>query len=55
MTILRTFLVLIASKDLEYYYFDIKNAFIELYLKEELYIKIPKEIHSIKNSYTLRL
>ena len=55
MTILRIFLVLIASKDLEYYYFNIKNTFIELYLKKELYIKIPKEIYSIKNSYALRL
>ena len=47
MDTLRLFFAIVAIEDLEYSHYDIKNAFTELYLKEDIYLKLLKGI-SIK-------
>jgi hypothetical protein len=39
------FLAIIVKEDLECSYFDIKNAFTKLHLKEEIYLAPPEGIH----------
>ena len=38
---LRLFLAIVAKNNLEYHYFDIKNAYIELELKELIFFAPP--------------
>jgi hypothetical protein len=42
MDTLRIFLTIVAMKDLELIYIDVKNAFTESPLKEKIYLKLPK-------------
>jgi hypothetical protein len=44
MDILRLFLVIVATEDLECSQYNIKNAFTKSYLKEEIYLEPPKDI-----------
>jgi hypothetical protein len=55
MATLRTFFALVACEDLECYHFDIKNAFTESHLKEQLYMKIPMGVRGVKNGHALRI
>ena len=50
MDTLRLFLAIVASEDLECYHFDIKNAFTESHLKEEIYLE-PAEGVTVKPGY----
>lgn len=43
--ILRLFMIIVALKDLKYYQIDINNAFIELFLKEKIYIKSSPNVN----------
>ena len=54
MDTLRIFFALVALEDLEYYHFDIKNAFTESFLKEKIYLTQSKGV-SIKDGYILRV
>ena len=54
MDTLRIFLAIAAMKDLELTHMDIKNAFTEAYLKEEIYLKPPKGVQ-VTNGYALRV
>jgi hypothetical protein len=53
MDILRLFLVIVAKRDLEYAYFDIKNAFTELYLDEDIYLSLLEGV-SVKKGRVLK-
>ncbi|POS82616.1 hypothetical protein EPUL_004806, partial [Erysiphe pulchra] len=55
MATLRTFLALVACEDLECYHYDIKNAFTESILNEEISMKISREIERTKPGTALRL
>jgi hypothetical protein len=44
MDILRLFLVIVATEDLECSQYNIKNAFTKSYLKKEIYLEPPKDI-----------
>lgn len=44
MDTLRLFLATVAAEDLECYQFDIKNAFTESHLKEEIYLEPPQGV-----------
>jgi hypothetical protein len=39
------FLAIVAKEDLECSHFDIKNAFTESHLKEEIYLVPPQGVH----------
>jgi hypothetical protein len=41
LDILRKFLAIVAKENLECSYFDLKNAFTESHLKEEIYLILP--------------
>ena len=51
---LRTFLAIAAKKDWNLVHMDIKNAFTESQLKEQLYLAPPKGV-AVKDGYALRL
>ena len=53
MDTLRLFLATVTSKDLEYEYYDIKNAFTESHLKEDIYLIPPPSI-THKEGYVLK-
>ncbi|KAI1004161.1 hypothetical protein K3495_g4052 [Podosphaera aphanis] len=55
MATLRTFLALVACEDLECYHYNIKNAFTESKLDEEIWMKVPKGIERTKPGIALRL
>ena len=38
------FLVIVVKRDLEYSYFDIKNAFTKSHLKEDIFLALPKGV-----------
>ncbi|KAI0999166.1 hypothetical protein K3495_g9030 [Podosphaera aphanis] len=48
MDTLRPFLARVAKEDLECHHFDVKNAFTESHLKEEIYLSAPKGIPAKK-------
>lgn len=50
---LRLFLSMAAAEDLECYQFDIKNAFTESHLKEEIYLSAPKGLN-VKKGHVLQ-
>ncbi len=54
MDTLRIFFVIIIAEDLEYYYFDIKNAFTESMLKERIFLSKPNGV-PVQDSYILRV
>lgn len=54
MATLRAFLAIVACENLECEHYDIKNAFTESRLKEELWMQIPDGIHA-KRGHALRL
>jgi hypothetical protein len=45
---LHMFLAIVAKEDLECFYFDIKNAFTDSHLKEEIYLPPPQGIQDQK-------
>ena len=49
MDTLRLFLVIIVKKDLKYSYFNIKNAFIEFYLKKDIFLVLLKGVTIMTN------
>jgi hypothetical protein len=54
MDTLRIFVAIAAMKDLELTHMDVKNAFTESPLKEEIYLKPPKGVR-VNNGYALRV
>ncbi|ESZ92706.1 hypothetical protein SBOR_6918 [Sclerotinia borealis F-4128] len=50
----RSFLSIVASQDLEAYYFDIKNAFTEAELKEKIFLSAPKGVQ-VKPGHILQI
>ncbi len=46
--------MIVIAEDLEYYYFDIKNAFTESILKEQIFLSKPNSI-PIQDGYILRV
>src|SRR5258708_21017846 len=54
MDTLRIFLAIAAMKDLELIHMDVKNAFTESPLKEEIYLKPPKGVR-VNSGYALRV
>jgi hypothetical protein len=54
MDTLRLFLATAAAEDFECSQFDIKNAFTESHLKEEIYLSAPQGIE-LKKGYALRV
>ncbi|KAI0998573.1 hypothetical protein K3495_g9623 [Podosphaera aphanis] len=44
MATLRSFFAIVAAEDLECRHFDIKNAFTESEVNEEIYMKAPKSV-----------
>ncbi len=44
MDTMRIFLAIVAKRDIECWQFDIKNAFTESHLKEQIYLAPPKGI-----------
>jgi hypothetical protein len=50
---LRMFGAIVAKEDLECSHFDIKNAFTESHLKEEIYLAPPQGIH-VQKGHVLR-
>lgn len=50
MATFRTFLALVAAEDLECRVFDIKNAFTESEIKEDIYLKAPQGVHVKKGN-----
>ncbi|KAI0999804.1 hypothetical protein K3495_g8395 [Podosphaera aphanis] len=54
MATLRSFFVVVAAEDLGCRHFDIKNAFTESEIKEEIYMKAPKGI-KVKNGCALKI
>jgi hypothetical protein len=51
---LRIFFVIITAEDLECYYFDIKNAFTESMLKEQIFLSKPNSV-PVQDGYILRV
>ena len=49
---LRIFLIIIAIEDLEYNYFNIKNAFTKSILKERIFLLKPKGV-LVRDGYIL--
>lgn len=47
--ILRIFFILVVIQDLEYYIVNINNAFIELFLKKDIYIKALSRMLVLKS------
>jgi hypothetical protein len=54
MDTLRLFLATVAAEDMECVQFDIKNAFTESHLKEEIYISPPQGV-DVKKGYALQI
>lgn len=54
MDTLRIFLAIVAAEDLHCDHIDIKNAFTESHLKEEIYLSPPTGV-KVKKGYTLRV
>jgi thiamine phosphate synthase YjbQ (UPF0047 family) len=62
LDILRMFLAIVANEDLDCSHFDIKNAFTESHLKEEIYLAPPQGIqvqkghvlHALRSLYGLK-
>jgi hypothetical protein len=54
MDTLRIFLAVAALKDWELIHMDIKNAFTESHLKEEIYLALPQGVR-VKDGYALRV
>ena len=54
MDTLRLFLAMVAKRDLECSYFDIKNAFTESRLKEKIYMSTPQGVE-VKKGFALRV
>ena len=54
MDTLRIFVAITAMKDLKLIHIDVKNAFTESPLKEEIYLKPLKGVR-VSNRYTLRM
>jgi hypothetical protein len=50
MATFRTFLALVTAEDLECRVFDIKNAFTESEIKEDIYLKAPQGVHVKKGN-----
>ena len=55
MATLRAFFAIVACEDLECRQYDIKNAFTESKLTEELWMKVPQGLQSVKNGAALHL
>lgn len=55
MATLRAFFAMVACEDLECRQFDIKNAFTESKLSEELWMKIPQGVKTNKSGTAMRL
>ncbi len=55
MATMRAFFAIVAYEDLEYRQYDIKNAFIESKLDEELWIKLPQGVEHTKGDTALYL
>jgi hypothetical protein len=51
---LRMFLAIVVAEDLEYYYFDIKNIFIESSLREYIFLSTPVGV-LVRHGYVLRV
>jgi hypothetical protein len=54
MDTLRLFLATVAAEDLECFYYDIKNAFTESHLKEQILLKPPEGVH-VKKGHVLKV
>lgn len=54
MDTLRLFLATVATEDLECFHYDIKNAFTESHLEEQILLKPPKGIH-VKKGHVLKI
>ncbi|KAF7576146.1 hypothetical protein PtrM4_003860 [Pyrenophora tritici-repentis] len=54
MDTLRLFMATVAAENLECFHFDIKNAFTESHLKEEIFLKQPQGVE-VKKGYVLRV
>lgn len=54
MDTLRIFLAIVAAEDLECHHIDIKNAFTESHLKEQIYLAAPDGIN-VKKGYALHV
>ena len=54
MDILRIFLIIMAIEDLEYNYFNIKNAFTKSILKERIFLSKPKGV-LVRDGYVLHI
>jgi hypothetical protein len=55
MATLRAFMAVVACEDLECRQYDIKNAFTESQLKEEIWMKLPKGLRRVKPGHSVRL
>ena len=55
MATLRAFFAMVVCEDLECRQFDIKNAFTESKLSEELWMKIPQGVKTNKSGTAMRL
>ncbi|KAF7568846.1 hypothetical protein PtrM4_112490 [Pyrenophora tritici-repentis] len=54
MDTLRLFMATVAAENLECFHFDIKNAFTESHLKEEIFLKQPQGVE-VKKGYVLKV
>jgi hypothetical protein len=54
MDTLRLFLATVAAEDLECFHYDIKNAFTESHLKEQILLKPPEGVH-VKKGHVLKV
>jgi hypothetical protein len=54
MDTLRLFLATVAAEDLECFHYDIKNAFTESHLKEQILLKPPKGVY-VKRGHVLKV